>query len=308
MEHAHEAVVEASGVETPALAALGARFWPHVRADYMVVTDAKLTAFILGKLAWRAGTGVYALEELGSKKGSVLRLIMRGEGTVVEQVEEMVHVLTLLARMLGCFINVQMYTLLMPYVDRLAQRDTVTLMARPGLQAHQVPMLAVLLLTIQGMRQHIRGSVASRQGDGLGFETPDQCMAQFKALVVAPLEALDLARSEMLKHLLLEHLGDLAGREKKVPTKQLQGLATDTKKVVCGPYLSAWLVGGSRYTRCTKACDKAAHLGSPGKFFAAFPTLGDLEAWMASAPQSWGDRRKEEHVEAYKKKRAGYSG
>jgi hypothetical protein len=307
IEHAHEAIIENSGVETPALAALGARFWPHIKADHMVVSDSSLTAFILGKLAWRPEPGMYALEEFSSKKGAVVRLIVRGEGTVAEQVDEMVHLLTLLARMLGCFVNVQMYALLMPYVDRLAQRDTVTLTARPGLQAHQLPMVAVLLLTIQGMRQHIRKSVASREHDGLGFETPSQCMRQFKALVVDPLESLDLAKAEVVKHLLFQHMGDVTVREKKGPAKP-QDLTADAKTVVCGPFLSGWLVQGSRYPKCTRSCDKKAHISSAAKFFAAFPTLGDLEAWMASAPQTWGDRRKEEHVAAYKKKRESHSG
>jgi hypothetical protein len=305
MANEYESLQDTAGVEDARQVAIGARFWPHVVDTYLVQSDVKSMAFLEGRLGWcRTNDTGYAMEDLGTSPSSLADLVYRGRGSAVEQVEEAVHVMTQWARVAACFLNVCIHALMMPFVHRLQQRDSVVLVARV-IQAHQLPMLSVMLQFIQGLRLWMRGCVMSRKGDGFGFETPDQCMLKFKGLVMVPLEEMGMAEAERARHLLVHHLGNLVNPKahvaKPLNVKHPVQAApeVDTPRVVCTQDLSFWLVGG-KYKICTRKCGKKGHM-TTNRFFERFPKVGDLEAWMKAPAQQWDTVKAKEHTVAYVK-------
>jgi hypothetical protein len=293
-----ESLLEASGVESARHLAMGMRHWRHIETEYMVVNDGKSEAFVEGKLSWTRQTGCYAIEDFGSNISSVQNIIYRGGGTAAEQVAETARVMTLFGRMAACFLNVTILAMMQPYIDRLLQRDTVVLTPR-SLQAHQIPMLSVLLVFVQGARLWMRGCVVSRKGDGFGFETPDQCMAKFQELVMDPVEAMGLQEAERARHLLVHHLSGLvdtaAHAAKALVVKSHQ--KGEPVRAVCGADLSYFLVGGG-YRPCAAGCGKKNHMTTE-RLFEKFPQSSKLEAWARAEPQRWSENKRKKHVAAY---------
>jgi hypothetical protein len=305
MAHESESLLDASGVEDERQIAIGARFWAHISDSYLVQSDNKSLAFMEGRLGWcRASDTGYAMEDLGTTPSSLAHLIYRGHGSAVEQVKEAAYVMMQWARVAACYLNVRIHALMVPFVHRLEQKDSVVLTARV-MQAHQLPMLSVMLQFIQGLRLWIRGCMLSRKGDGKGFETPEQCMGKFEGLVMAPLEEMGMGEAERVRHLLVHHLGDLVdtkvyvARGLNVKHPSPAAPVVEAARPVCTQDLSFWLVGG-KYKICTRRCGKKGHM-TTARFFERFPKIGDLEAWMRAPAQKWEEAKQKEHTAAYVK-------